>query len=162
MSRLTRDGTAKTVSRDQIHQQQWVWKREAHINWSMVTRHGSKVVQRLGGRGCRKFIPVLGDGTKIAPPGDITDQPSSGMSWNRGKFADHVGDYVVVLSPEGTVLVTSPGTESSYPPPPPQSLNDTALVRNYLEVYWTCAGGLSAMNAIGTPLRDPIISGLTR
>ena len=33
---------------------------------------------------------------------------------------------------------------------------------NYLEVYWPCAGGLSAMNAIGTQLRDPINSGLTR
>ena len=30
-----------------------------------------------------------------------------------------------------------------------------ALVRNYLEVYWPCAGGLSAVNAIGTQLRDP-------
>ena len=37
-----------------------------------------------------------------------------------------------------------------------------ALVRNYLEVYWPCAGGLSAVNAIGTHLRDPINSGLTR
>ena len=25
----------------------------------------------------------------------------------------------------------------------------TELVRNYLEVYWPCAGGLSAVNAIG-------------
>ena len=33
---------------------------------------------------------------------------------------------------------------------------------NYLEVYWPCAGGLSAVNAIGTQLRDPINSGLTR
>ena len=37
-----------------------------------------------------------------------------------------------------------------------------ALVRNYLEVYLPCAGGLSAVNAIGTQLRDPINSGLTR
>ena len=37
-----------------------------------------------------------------------------------------------------------------------------ALVRNYLEMYWPCAGGLSAVNAIGTQLRDPINSGLTR
>ena len=37
-----------------------------------------------------------------------------------------------------------------------------ALVRNYLEVYWPCAGGLSAVNAIGTQLRDPINLGLTR
>ena len=32
---------------------------------------------------------------------------------------------------------------------------NAALVRNYLEVYWPCAGGLSAVNAIGTQLRDP-------
>ena len=34
--------------------------------------------------------------------------------------------------------------------------------RNYLEVYWPCAGGLSVVDAIGTQLRDPINSGLTR
>ena len=33
---------------------------------------------------------------------------------------------------------------------------------NYLENYWPCAGGLSAMNAIDMQLRDPINSGLTR
>ena len=34
---------------------------------------------------------------------------------------------------------------------------------NYLEDYWPCVGGLSAVNAIGnTQLRDPINSGLTR
>ena len=33
---------------------------------------------------------------------------------------------------------------------------------NYLEDYWPCTGGLSAVNAIGTQLRDPINSGLTR
>ena len=70
-----------------------------------------------GGRGCRKFIPVLGDGTKIAPPGDIIDQPFSGMGWIRGKFADHVRDHVV-LSPEGTVLVTSRGRNCRIPAPP--------------------------------------------
>ena len=32
----------------------------------------------------------------------------------------------------------------------------------YLEVYWPCAGGLSAVKAIGTQLRGPINSGLTR
>ena len=37
-----------------------------------------------------------------------------------------------------------------------------ALVRNYLEIYWPCAGGPSAVNAIGTQLRDRINSGLTR
>ena len=37
-----------------------------------------------------------------------------------------------------------------------------ALIRNYLEVYWPSAGGLSAVNAIGTQLRDPINSELVR
>ena len=38
------------------------------------------------------------------------------------------------------------------------------LVWTYLliEVYWPCAGGLSAVNAIGAQLRDPINSGLTQ
>ena len=40
-----------------------------------------RLVQRLGGRGCNKFVPVLGgDGTKIAPTGDIFDQPLDGIS----------------------------------------------------------------------------------
>ena len=37
-----------------------------------------------------------------------------------------------------------------------------APVWNYLEVYWPCSGGLSAVNAIDTQLRDPINSGVTR
>ena len=36
------------------------------------------------------------------------------------------------------------------------------LVQNYLEDCWPCDGGLSAVNAIGTQLRDPINSGLIR
>ena len=36
-----------------------------------------------------------------------------------------------------------------------------ALIRNSLGVHWPCAGGLSAVNAIDTELRDPINSGLT-
>ena len=53
-----------------------------------------------GGRGCNNFVPVLReDGTKIAPTGDIFDQAPGGRSWIRGKFADHVGDNVI-LSPE--------------------------------------------------------------
>ena len=41
-----------------------------------------RAVQRLGGgRGCHKFVPVLGgDGMKIAPSGDIFDQPPGEMS----------------------------------------------------------------------------------
>ena len=82
----------------------------------------NRVVQRLGGgRGCNKFDPVLGrNGTKVAPPGDLFNQPPCEMNVIRGKLADHARNYVV-LSPEGAVLVPSPGTESSYPRPP-QSL----------------------------------------
>ena len=53
-----------------------------------------------GGRGCKKFVPVLrGNGTKIAPTGYVFDEPPGVMSWIRGKLADHVGGHVV-LSPE--------------------------------------------------------------
>ena len=70
------------------------------------------------GRGCHKIVPVLGgDGTKIPPTGDLFGQPPGEMSSIRGKLADHGEDHVV-LSPEGVVLVTSSGTESSYPRPP--------------------------------------------
>ena len=58
---------------------------------------------------------------KIAPTGDICDQPRGQMRYVQGKLADHVGDHVA-LSPEGAVLVTSPGTKLSYPRPP-HSLN---------------------------------------
>ena len=79
-----------------------------------------------GGRGCNIFVPVLGgNGTKIAPSGDIFDQPPGQMQWIWGKLADHVGDHVV-SSPEGAVLVTSPGTKSSYPRPP-QLLNPSSM-----------------------------------
>ena len=37
-----------------------------------------------------------------------------------------------------------------------------APVWNNLEAYRTCAGGLSAVNAIGTQLRGPINSGMAR
>ena len=71
-------------------------------------------------------MPVLrGNGTKIAPTGDIFDQPSGELSWIRGKLADHVGDHVVLFPEEG-VLVTSPRTESSSPRLP-QSLNNSQI-----------------------------------
>ena len=74
------------------------------------------------GWGCNIFVPVLGgNGTKIAPTGNIFDLPPGQMRSIRGKLADYVMDHVV-SSPEGAVLVTSPGTKSSYPRLP-QSLN---------------------------------------
>ena len=40
--------------------------------------------------------------------------------------------------------------------------NGSTRYWNYLEIYWPCVGRLSAVNAIGTQLRDPINLGLTR
>ena len=84
-----------------------------------------KFVQRLRGEGMLQICPRFKRGRheNIAFTGDKSDQPLGGMSWIRVKLADHVGDHVV-LSPEEAGLVTSPGTESSYPRPP-QSLNDS-------------------------------------
>ena len=88
-------------------------------------------------RGCNNFVPVLrGNGTKIAPTGDIFDPPPGGISWIRGKLADHVGDYVVLSQEEG-VLVTSPGAESSYPRLP-QSLNNSAP-STVLSILYICS-----------------------
>ena len=69
-----------------------------------------------------EICPVLGGNARKCPlPGIyLTNTLPGEMSSIRGKLADHVGDHVV-LSLEGVVLVTSPGTESSYPRPP-QSL----------------------------------------
>ena len=71
-----------------------------------------------GGRGYHKSVPFGGgDGQKVAPPKDLFDQPRGEMSSTRGKLADSLGDHLV-LSPEEVFLMTSPGTESSYPSPP--------------------------------------------
>ena len=77
---------------------------------------------------CRNVFPVVGgDGTKKVPVGDIFHQPPGEMSSIRVKLADRVGDHVD-LSPEGVVLATSSGTESSYPLLP-QSLNGIIIVK---------------------------------
>ena len=70
------------------------------------------------GRGCNKFVPVLGrDGTKIASPGHLFDQFPGEISLIRGKLANHVRDHVV-LSPEGVVSVTFRGWNHRIPAPP--------------------------------------------
>ena len=63
-----------------------------------------------------EICPVLGGNARKYPLSGIywTNTLPGEMSSIRGKLADHVGDHVV-LSPEGVGLVTSPGTESSYP-----------------------------------------------
>ena len=93
-----------------------------------------------GGGGCHTFVPVSGgDGTKIAPPGALSDQPPGKMSWIRGKLAEHVGDHVA-LSPEDVLLMPSPGTKSSYPAPP-QSLKHSGVLwqhTSYMSTIGVC------------------------
>ena len=67
----------------------------------------------------------------------IFSQPPGEMNCIRGKLADYGVDHLV-LSPEGVLLVPSPGTESPYPRPP-ESLkhgpdncdSDVSGARNY-------------------------------
>ena len=90
-----------------------------------------------GGAGSKMFVPVLGgDGTKTAPTEDRLGQPPGEMSSVRGKLAVHVGDHGV-LSPEGAVLVTSTGTESSYLRPP-QSLNNSRAPSRICAILCVC------------------------
>ena len=95
------------------------------MGYSVV--HKNEPFNDWGGRGCHRFVPVLGgDGTKIAPRGNLFDEPPGEMSSIRGKLADHVGDHVVLL-PEEVVLVPSPGMESSYPRLAPNRWNTRTL-----------------------------------
>ena len=110
---------------------------------------GEGTVQRLGGgggRGCNNFVPVLrGNGTKIAPTGDIFDQARGQMRSIRGKLADHVGDHVV-SSPEGAILMTFAGTKSSYPRPP-QSLNPS---KAWCTAVYPCLSKVKRSSAVAT------------
>ena len=109
-----------------------------------------------GGRGCRKFVPVLGgDGAKTAPPGDIFDQPPGKLSSIWGKLTDHVEDHAV-LSAEEVVSVTTPGTESTYPHPP-QSLNDSKLLAPWRSL--TYISPRSSHSLVPSPLEPAWLRG---
>ena len=65
--------------------------RSARAHWHWVQSFGGRVPADCitpltrstieGGRGCNNFVPVVrGNGTKIAPTGDIFDPPPGGMS----------------------------------------------------------------------------------
>ena len=43
-----------------------------------------------------------------------------------------------------------------------ETLKCSTRYPNYFEDYWSWVSGLSAVNAIGTQMRDPINSGLVR
>ena len=56
----------------------WALKDQATVGGLPISNvHIIDPFKKLGGgRGCNKFVPVLGgNGTKIAPTGDIFDQP---------------------------------------------------------------------------------------
>ena len=67
-----------------------------------------------GGEDVTYLSPFWEGTARKKTTGDIFDQPPGQMRRIWGKLADHVGDHVVSSS-EGAVLVTSPGTKSSYP-----------------------------------------------
>ena len=136
MSRLTRDGTAEPVSRDQI------------------LRHAR-------GQGNVHF-PCSADHEQDWQPYPV--DPYSAICDDH----TYIAEYGSTIRTRPPVLSTCPlhtnsgcGKERRILIGPWRSAK-AAPVRNYLEVYWPCAGGLSAVNAIGTQLRDPINSGLTR
>ena len=59
-------------------------RRHSPFSYTTYILHDVYVLTRStiggGGRGCNKFVPVLGgNGTKIAPTGDIFDQPPGEM-----------------------------------------------------------------------------------
>ena len=62
------------------------------------------------------------------------------MSGTQGRLSDHVDDHAVP-SPEGSVLVTTPGMEFSYPRLS-QSLNDSPMV------YKSVAMGMASLSAL--------------
>ena len=118
-----------------------VWATRAMYVSSCLDSHAVLVTRSTieTGRGCNKLVPVLrGNGTKIAPTGDICVQPPGEMSWIRGKLTDHVGDHAV-LSPGEVVLVTSSGTELSHPRPS-QSLNNSCSATNTDMMRRSCHG----------------------
>ena len=83
------------------------------------------------------------------------------MSSIRGKLANHVGDHVV-LSPERVVLVTSPGTASSYPRPP-QSLKVGGEIRTrYSLVSGQCRLHGSFRSEMEIGFRSEIVFKLSR
>ena len=56
------------------------YQQPLQVTWFLVVCTMTRSTIGGGGRGCNKFIPVLGgNGTKIAPTGDIFDQPPDQM-----------------------------------------------------------------------------------
>ena len=97
------------------------------------------------------FPPVLvADGTKISPPGHIFDQPPCERSLIQTKLADHIIGDRVVLSPGTDALVTSPGTESSNPPP---TIVERFLIVSHVET--TGGQTKSAGQAVCTRSHNP-------
>ena len=136
MSRLTRDGTAETVSRDQILRYE---RGLGNIHFPCSADHE----QDWQPYPVDLYSAISDDHTYSCDHARWTVEPVSrdqilGRERRQGNInfpcsADHVQDW------------------QPYPCGPCSCY-----------VYWPCAGGLSAVNAIGTQLREPINSELTR
>ena len=141
MSRLTRDGTAEPVSRDQILRREQR-QRNIHFSCSVTTsRIGNLAWLILTLAICDDHTYIHTRKVLCLPnrPGIVTLLLSTcPLHTNSG------------WGKERRLLIC------------PWSPAKAAPVWNYLEVYRNFADGLSAVNAIGTQLRDPIDSGQIR
>ena len=77
--------------------------RQFHDGMRACVRPDDEWFNDWGGGECRRFVPIwIGDGTKMAPPGDIFDQLPGEMNLLRVKLANHLEEHAV-LSPERSV-----------------------------------------------------------
>ena len=130
MSRLTRDGTAELVSRDQILRHA---RGQGNIHFPCSADHE------------QDWQPY-----PVDPYSAICDDYTY-IHTVRRYFQHAYFIPIVGVGKRGAYYLIHGDLPRQHP-----------FGTNYLEVYWSCAGGLSAVNAIGTQLRDPINSGLTR
>ena len=130
MSRLTRDGTAEPVSRDQSFRRE---QEQGNNTFPLFSRPWAGLATLPGWSTlCYKWWPYTHRYIHIYRTCPL--HTNSG----RGKIEAHINCCVV--KPEKAAPVTG----------------------NTLRTTWPCAGGHSAVNAIGTHSRDLINSGLTR
>ena len=148
MSRLTRDGTAEPVSRDQILRHE---RGQGNIHFPCSADHEQDwQLYSVDPYSCYMYvwlyIHTYYHGVKLAAK--VTKTPQYAI------FISHISTCARHTN-------SGCGKERRilfglwWPA-------KAALVRNYPEVYWPCASGLLAVNANCTLMCDPINSGLTR
>ena len=82
------------------------------------------------------------------------------VCWQAGGhdcFLNVCGKVLAFSEKEGRTLLGPRGYKYSY-----STLKGSIRYWNYLDDYWPCAGGLSAVNTIDTRSRDLMNSGPTR